>query len=101
MLTYTDSEKNTIINLLSNIIEADSIIHPKEVEYMNYIMKELNYTILNLDHMHEKDLYLNKRLFKLMTLDKQEEVETLMRNMAECDGNVDPRESEIIDLLCN
>ncbi len=97
MLTYSDIEKCTIINLLTNIMEADSIIHPKEVEFMNQIMKSLNYTILNLDYGHEKDIFLNKRIFHSMTYDKQEEIKSLMIQMAECDGYIDPREQEIIN----
>lgn len=97
MLTYTDEEKNTIINLLTNIMEADSVIHPNEIEFMNKVMNSLNYTILNLDYGHGKDFFLNKKLFHKMDADKQSEVKNLLIGMAECDGFIDKREQELID----
>jgi uncharacterized tellurite resistance protein B-like protein len=97
MLTYTDEEKNTIINLLTNVMEADSVIHPNEIEFMNSVMSSLNYTILNLDYGHEKDFFLNKNLFHKMDAEKQLEVKNLLIGMAECDGFIDKREQELID----
>lgn len=99
MLEYTDQEKNIIINLLTNIMEADSVIHPNEVEFMNSVMSSINYTIQNLDYGHGKDFYQNKRLFQLMEPAKQQEVKRLLVHMAECDGFVDKREQELIDNL--
>ena len=55
MQNYTLSEKYAIINILSAIMEADTIIHPKEIEYMNSIMESLHIVVSDLDHMEMRD----------------------------------------------
>ena len=96
MKDYTLTEKYAIINILSAIMEADTIIHPKEIEYMNSIMESLQIVVSDLDHMEMKDLMLDKQVLMNMTEAKRSEVDSLIHQMAECDGYVDPRELDVI-----
>ena len=37
---FSDNEKYAIVNMLTMIMEADTVIHPKEIEYMVSILKD-------------------------------------------------------------
>ena len=98
-MNFSDNEKYAILTILSLIMEADTIIHPKEVEFMDEIMKLLNIKVYDLDHMDTDDLHLWKTTIKAMPLNKQQTAKKLFHAMAEVDGNVDPREIEIINKI--
>ena len=53
MVTYTTQEKYAVINILIQIIEADTIIHEKEIEYMNQILSELSITPRDIEYIEE------------------------------------------------
>jgi uncharacterized tellurite resistance protein B-like protein len=99
MKDYTLTEKYAIINILSAIMEADTIIHPKEIEYMNSVMENLQIVISDLDHLEMKDYSLDRLTIKNMSKDKQLEAMSLFQQMAEIDGYVDPREIDIINSI--
>lgn len=99
MQNYTLSEKYAIINILSAIMEADTIIHPKEIEYMNHIMESLHIVVSDLDHMEMRDHNLDKRIIQSMSIKKRMEVISLFKQMAECDGYIDPREIDLINSI--
>lgn len=99
MKEYTLTEKYAIINILSAIMEADTIIHPKEIEYMNNVMQRLQIVISDLDHMEMRDFTLEKQVIKSMDIEKQQEAIALFYGMAEIDGFVDPRELELINSI--
>ena len=96
MLNYTLSEKYAIINILSAIMEADTIIHPKEIEYMNSVMESLQIVVSDLDHLEMKDFYFDKNTIMEMSKEKRIEVLSLFQQMAEIDGFVDSREKDVI-----
>ena len=99
MLYYSITEKYAIINILSFIMEADTIIHPKEIAFMNKVMGEMEINVVDLDHMEIKDLTLEKQVILQMSKEKQQEVKKLFIRMAEIDGYVDPREIDIINFV--
>ena len=99
MQNYTLSEKYAIVNILSAIMEADTIIHPKEIEYMNNIMESLHIVVSDLDHMEMRDFNLNKLIIQSMSKEKRIEVISLFKQMAECDGYINPREIDIINSI--
>ena len=71
MQNFTLSEKYAIINILSAIMEADTIIHPKEIEYMNSVMESLQIVVSDLDHLEMKDFNLDKQTVKGMSAAKR------------------------------
>lgn len=99
MQNYTLSEKYAIINILSAIMEADTIIHPKEIEYMNSIMESLQIFVSDLDHLEMKDFNLDRQTIKNMTEEKRLEALSLFQQMAEIDGFIDPREIDVINSI--
>ncbi len=99
MQDYTTKEKAAIINLLSLIMEADNIIDPKEVEYMDKVLSDMHVTPLDLDKMENKDIEFNKNVYNEMSLNKRQEAMSMFKHMAAVDGNVDPREMDIIKYL--
>lgn len=98
-MKFTDNEKYAIIAILTSIMEADTIIHPKEVEFMDEIMKELNISIHDLDHMEVIDSTLSKAAILAMPSEKQQVVKTWFQTMVEVDGDIDPRETEVINQI--
>ena len=98
-MMFTDNEKYAVIAILTLIMEADTIIHPKEVEFMDEMMERLNICINDLDHMEMNDLHLCKKIILTMTRNKQEIVKGLFQKMAEIDGIIDPRETDIINQI--
>ena len=98
MQDYT-TEKYAIINILSTIMEADTVIHPKEIEYMNSIMEKLQIVVSDLDHLEIKDFMLDKQIIREMTSNKRLEAMDIFRRMAEVDGYVDSREIDVINSI--
>lgn len=99
MMDYTLTEKYAIINILSAIMEADTVIHPKEVEYMNSIMKSLQIMVSDLDHLEIKDFRLDRQIIRDMSSEKRSEAMELFRKMSEVDGYIDPREIDVINSI--
>lgn len=99
MQNYSLIEKYAIVNILSAIMEADTVIHPKEIEYMNSIMERLQILISDLDHLEIRDFMLDKQIIRNMTSEKQSEAMDIFRKMAEVDGYVDSRELDIINSI--
>lgn len=99
MKDYTLTEKYAIINILSAIMEADTVIHPKEVEYMNSIMESLQIVVSDLDHLEIRDFRLDRQIIRDMPSGKRAEAMNLFKKMAEIDGYVDSREIDVINSI--
>ena len=99
MKDFTLTEKYAIINILSAIMEADTVIHPKEVEYMNSIMESLQIVVSDLDHLEIRDFRLDRQIIRDMPNDKRTEAMGLFRKMSEVDGYVDSREIDVINSI--
>lgn len=98
-MEFTDNEKYAVIAILMSIMEADTIIHPKEVEFMDEMMDRLDTSVYDLDHMEIDDLALSKIAILAMPFDKQQVVKSWFQTMVEVDGNIDPRETEVINQI--
>lgn len=98
MNDYTDYEKNIIISLLIQIMEADNIIHPLEQQYLEKVVKQIAFNPLN---YCATDLHTCAICVNSMTPNKKEEVQKLLLGMAEADGDYDPREKSVIEQIFN
>lgn len=98
-MEFTDNEKYAIIAILTSIMEADTIIHSKEIEFMDEMMEKLNIRVNDLDHMEINDLNLVKTNILAMSLNKQQIVKDWAQTMAEIDGNIDSRETDVINQI--
>ena len=92
-------EKFAIIAILTEIMKADGIIHPKEEEYMNGIYKYFGVTIIDLEDIRNMDGVQAKTILDGMADEKRKYVRSIFLKMAECDGYVHPKEMQIINNL--
>lgn len=94
-------EKYAILAILSEIMRADGIIHPKEEEYINNIYKVFGVTINDLEDIDNMDCVRAKAILDGMTDNTRKYVRSLFLEMAECDGYVHIKEIQIINsILC-
>lgn len=96
MIEFTACEKNAIIALLIEIMQADTIIHPAEEEYLESKIKELSFDIKTYNPI---DFTTCVMCVKNMTSVQRATVHNILVGMAEADGFVDPREIELIKQL--
>lgn len=96
---FTTIEKYAIINILLHIMKADGIIHPKEEEYMNLVYSNFGITINDLEDISNIDDIQTKLIVGAMTDEKKAHVHTLLIGMAESDGVIHPKETEIINQI--
>ena len=80
-------------------MEADRIVHSKEIEFMDEMMEKLNIRVNDLDHMEINDLNLFKTNILTMSLNKQQIVKDWFQTMANIDGNIDSRETDVINQI--
>jgi hypothetical protein len=80
------------------IMEADTIIHPKEIEYMDAVLINFAITADDNEHMDNMDMQMCLSIIKNMSLEKQEIAKEMFIRMTEADGFVDSREKQILEL---
>lgn len=92
-------EKRIIFNILVQIMDADLVEAPAEIAYLDKVFHDFKLEISEFDHMENSDMdYLSKE-FSKFEQEKKIYSKRLFREMAECDGYVDPREKAIIDSM--
>ena len=72
MTHLTTIEKFAIVNILSQIMNADGIIHPKEEEYMDKIYAELGITISDMEDITNIDDIQAKSVINAMLYEKKQ-----------------------------
>lgn len=97
MIQLTIIEKFAIVTILSQIMMADGIIHPKEEEYMDKVFAELGITISDMEDMANMDDIQAKTVINEMLDEKKQYAQSLFVLMAEVDGNIHPLEIEILE----
>ena len=99
MHIYTKKQKYAIAYILMQIIEADTIIHDKEIEYMNSILKQLAFTTQDIEYLENLELSYCMDIVKDMQQEQKNEVIEMFRTMISIDGRIDPREVAVIENL--
>jgi uncharacterized tellurite resistance protein B-like protein len=99
MTQLTIIEKFAIVTILSQIMKADGIIHPKEEEYMDKVFVELDITISDMEDMTNMDEIQAKDVINAMQDEKKQFAHSLFVSMAEADGYIHPLETEILDQM--
>lgn len=97
--SFTTEEKITLLQIMILIMEADSVIHPKEILFINKFMEDYSIDSKAFDHFELIDFDMLKSKFKKMPYNKQENAKQLFLGLAKCDGFTDPRELEVINYL--
>ncbi|MBR6655488.1 MAG: hypothetical protein IKL20_02645 [Alistipes sp.] len=99
MYRYTHKQKYAIAYILMQIIEADTIIHDREIEYMNSILKQLAFTTQDIEYLENLELSYCMDIVKDMQQEQKNEVIEMFRTMISIDGRIDPREVAVIENL--
>ena len=99
MKQFTTIEKFAIVTILSQIMKADGIIHPKEEEYMDKVYAELGIMISDMEDITNMDAIQAKSIINAMQVEKKQFAQSLFVSMAKADGYIHPLETEIIDKL--
>ena len=99
MKQFTTIEKFAIVTILSQIMKADGIIHPKEEEYMDKVYTELGIMISDMEDITNMDAIQAKSIINAMQVEKKQFAQSLFVSMAKADGYIHPLETEIIDKL--
>jgi uncharacterized tellurite resistance protein B-like protein len=93
----TTDEKYAIVYILSQIMIADGIIHPKEEVFMNSIYCQLGISINDLENITNLEDILAINIINKMSITNRRYAHSLFTLMAEADGYVHPREIETIN----
>lgn len=96
---YTKPQQYAIISLLILIMEADGVIDPNEIKYLDSILADFNITETELDVINSYDIAQSCMILKSMDNHNIESAKAMFIQMAKCDGYVDPRELKIIENL--
>ena len=99
MNNITIIEKYAIISVLSQIMNADGVIHPREVEFMDGMYKKLGITIEDLQEIMNIDTIQSKGIIEKMSDENKQFAKNLFNSMAASDGFVHPKEVAIIEFL--
>lgn len=94
---FSEQEKRTIIQILTMIMEADLVIHPNEIKFINSLMNEFGLSKAEFDHMDMLDPDILKKEYSLFNSEKKEIAKELFLKMAKIDGCVHPMEIKIIN----
>ena len=95
--TFSHSEKYAIVNILTMIMEVDTIVHPKEIEYMDSVLVDFAITTDDNEHMDNMDMQMCLAIIKDMPEEKRKVAKEMFVTMATVDGFVDPREKQLLE----
>ena len=93
------SEKRVIFYILSQIMKADNILNPAEINFLDSIFEEFHLEINEFDHMDDLSFDELRKEYRFFSPETKKYANMLFERMAECDGYVDPRELAIIQKL--
>ena len=99
MNNLAENEKYAIVNVLSQIMKADGIIHPKEEEFMNNVYAKFGMTINDLEDAANIDDIQMKLIIDEMSAANRDYARSLFIGMAESDGYVHQSEAAIINQI--
>lgn len=95
----TKSQHYAVISILIKIMEADGIIDPHEIRFMNQVLEEFQISEHELELIDSFDIFKCVSALRGLDSDLKDAVLKLFVGMAECDGYADPRELEVISSL--
>jgi uncharacterized tellurite resistance protein B-like protein len=97
MITYNPEERRSILFVLSEVMLADEVIHPKEKEFFDKMYAAIGANVSDLSTMEHIDSKYAKNIFMKMDKSKQKILSKALYNMAMADGYLDPREQLVLD----
>lgn len=97
MIQLTIQQKYAIVAILTQIMNADGVIHPQEEEYMDKVYMELGITIGDIEDMTNIDEFQAKQIVREMSEQQRLYSQNLFVSMAKSDGYFHPKELAIIE----
>ena len=95
MIQLTIQQKFAIVAILTQIMNADGVIHPKE----DKVYMELGITIGDIEDMTNIDELQAKQIVREMSEEQRQYSQNLFVSMAISDGVFHPKESAIIEQI--
>ena len=96
---FLHKERYAVINILTAIMEADTIIHPQEIEYMDSVLADFDITEDDNERLELMDLQMCFDIIKGMSAEKLAKAKDMFATMAIIDGYFDPREKKLLEML--
>lgn len=97
MTQLSIQQKYAIVAILTQIMNADGVIHPKEEEYMDKVYVELGIKIGDIEDMTNIDAFQAKQIVREMSEEQRQYSQNLFVSMAKSDDFFHPREYAIIE----
>lgn len=98
-MDLTLKEKRIIYQILMLIMKADHIIKHEETAFLDKVFSDFQLSIDEFDHMDDIDMDYLVKEFAGISNSKKQYAHKLFFDMANCDGYVDPRESQLIHIF--
>lgn len=98
-MQFTKAEQHAIVSILISIMEADGVIHPNEISFLNKVLEKFSITEAELVEIPSYDSGVTKYSLMSLSEENRELVRQLFVGMANCDGFIHPREIEIINSI--
>lgn len=96
---YSKTQQFAIVSILIMIMEADGIIDPNEIKFLNGILTSFKISESELETINDYDFSQCQKILSGMAAEELTTVKSIFTEMAECDGYADPKELEIINRL--
>lgn len=98
-MEFSSIEKMAIIFFLNKIMEADSIIDPREVSFLDEMYGRLAVKEEDISRLEMMDLEYSKSIISRLPVEKLQFAKESFAGMALSDDYYDPRERALIDSL--
>lgn len=99
MTNLTLHQKRVIYQILILIMEADMVIMPQEIEFLDKVFNDFGLGKEEFDHLEDMDIDLLCKELSGFDDEAKLYAKELFIGMANCDGYYDPRERAIINKL--
>lgn len=95
----TKPQQYAVVSILIKIMEADGIIDPNEIRFMNQVLEEFQISEQEMELLDSFDILTSVSALRGLDSAIKDAVIKVFVGMAECDGYADPRELEVIRSL--
>lgn len=96
---YSKTQQYAIASILIMIMEADGVIDPNEVKFLNSVLSSFNISESELEIISCYDYTQCQKILSAMATYELTNAKSIFTEMAKCDGYTDPRELEIINRI--
>lgn len=92
-------QQYAIISILIKIMEADGVIDPNEVQFIDGVLEDFHISENEMENIDSYDVRQSISILEGLDDNTKSTIKQMFVDMAKCDGYADPRELEIIDTI--